>query len=442
MLGSWPAMLAARDDTDVTGDRSAARVVHRATVSARGAGFTRMSCRAASMCDVNPVIDLVYFNAGGGHRAAATALREVVREQRRPWTMRMINLFEVLDPGQRFKRTFGLAPEDLYNRRLASGSTVGMRHELKLLQGLIRLADGPITRRLVGHWTLTQPDLVVSLIPNFNRSLYGSVRRALPGVPYVTVLTDMADYPPHFWMEPGQDQHLVCGTERAVQQAQALGYAEHQIHRVNGMILRPDFYRGSDSEPVTLREQLGLHPMRPVGLVMFGGHGAMQMVELARAMPDVQLILICGHNVQLAQALRDLRRPAPHAVVGFTDEVSRYMMASDFFIGKPGPGCLSEAVQCGLPIVTFANRATIPQECFNADWVSGQGLGVVVESVQRLPQGVMTLLPQLQACRERVRAQRIRAVFEVPDVLAGVLRTYVAREPVAGQAAMSRSLAV
>jgi hypothetical protein len=409
--------------------------------SARGAAFTRVSCRAATIRAVNPVIDLVYFRAGGGHRAAATALRDVVREQQRPWTVRMINLFEVLDPGQRFKRSFGMAPEDLYNRRLASGWTAGMRQELKLLQAMIRLADGPITRRLAGHWTLTQPDLVVSLIPNFNRSLYGSVRRALPGVPYVTVLTDMADYPPHFWMEPGQDQHLVCGTERAVQQAQALGYAAHQIHRVSGMILRPDFYRGSDAEPATLREQLGLHPMRPVGLVMFGGHGAMQMVELARAMPDVQLILLCGHNRALAQALRELKRPAPHAVVGFTHEVCRYMMASDFFIGKPGPGCLSEAVQCGLPIVTFANRATIPQERFNADWVAGQGLGVVVDSVQRLSLGVRSLLPQLQACRERVRMQRIRAVFEVPDVLAGVLRTYVARAPAIGQPAISGALA-
>jgi UDP-N-acetylglucosamine:LPS N-acetylglucosamine transferase len=393
------------------------------------------------MPGMNPVVDLVYFNAGGGHRAAATALRDIVREQGRPWTMRLVNLFEVLDPAQRFKRVVGVAPEDLYNRRLASGWTAGMRYELRCLQAMIRLADGPLTRRLAGHWALTQPDLVVSLVPNFNRSLYRSVQRAVPGVPYVTVLTDMADYPPHFWMEPQQDQHLVCGTEHAVMQARALGYGEHQIHRVSGMILRPDFYRDHRDGPAELRAELGLDPLRPVGLVMFGGHGAMQMLELAQAMPEVQLILICGHNQALAQALQALKRPAPHAVVGFTHDVSRYMAACDFFVGKPGPGCLSEAVQCGLPIVTFANRATIPQERFNADWVVEQGLGVVVHALQKLPQGVQALLPQLDACKARAQAQRIRAVFEVPDVLAGVLRTYGARERVAGQAAMSGSLA-
>jgi hypothetical protein len=49
-------------------------------------------------------IDLVYFNAGGGHRSAATALETVIREQNRPWQVRLVNLFEVLDPKGVFAR--------------------------------------------------------------------------------------------------------------------------------------------------------------------------------------------------------------------------------------------------------------------------------------------------------------------------------------------------
>lgn len=30
-------------------------------------------------------ITLIYFNAGGGHRAAATALATVIGQQQRPW---------------------------------------------------------------------------------------------------------------------------------------------------------------------------------------------------------------------------------------------------------------------------------------------------------------------------------------------------------------------
>ena len=42
-------------------------------------------------------IDLVYFDAGGGHRAAASALRQVMGEQRKPWEVRTINLQDLLD---------------------------------------------------------------------------------------------------------------------------------------------------------------------------------------------------------------------------------------------------------------------------------------------------------------------------------------------------------
>ena len=66
-----------------------------------------------------------------------------------------------------------------------------------------------------------QRDMVVSLIPNFNRALCESLASTLPGVPYVTLLTDLADHPPNFWIEKDQAQHFICGSTRAVQQARA-----------------------------------------------------------------------------------------------------------------------------------------------------------------------------------------------------------------------------
>jgi hypothetical protein len=187
------------------------------------------------------LIDLIYFNAGGGHRAAALALRDVIQAQQRPWQVRLVNLMEALDPSGRFTRITGFAPEDLYNMRLARGWTLGLAQELKLLQGMIRLGHATLVRSLEQHWLRTEPDLVVSLVPNFNRALCESVASTLPGVPFVTVLTDLADHPPHFWIEPGQNQHLVCGSAHAQSQARAAGYADRQISLTSGMILRPAF---------------------------------------------------------------------------------------------------------------------------------------------------------------------------------------------------------
>jgi UDP-N-acetylglucosamine:LPS N-acetylglucosamine transferase len=366
-------------------------------------------------------IDLVYFNAGGGHRAAALALEAVCRELRMPWQVRLVNLLEVLDPKDAFRSATGMAMEDYYNKRLARGWTIGLRQELKLLQGIIRLAHRPITRQLRKHWQRTRPDLVVSLIPNFNRAMYQAVAGALPGVPYVTILTDLADYPPHFWIEAGQAQHLICGTPQAVAQARAAGYPEARIHATSGMIIRPDFYHDAPIDRRAERRRLGLDPDRVTGIVMFGGHGSKAMQQIARQLDDTQLILVCGHNRALAERLRAMSFSAPRLVLEFSPGIRHYMQLSDFFIGKPGPGSISEAVQQRLPVIVVRNSWTMPQERYNTDWIRDNGLGMVLRSFRAIGPAVQELSGRLDEYAARVRRIENRAVFEIPQILARML---------------------
>ena len=366
-------------------------------------------------------VDLVYFNAGGGHRTTALALEAVIREQRRPWEVRLVNLTEVLDAKDVFRRVTGMAPEHLYNVRLQRGWTLGLAQELKLLQRMIRIGHAPMLRLLRRHWQHTAPDLVVSLVPNFNRVLYESVATAMPGVPYVTVMTDLADHPPNFWVEAGQDQHIVCGSPRAQQQAAAQGYPSDRLHLTSGMIIRPDFYRLAALDREAERRRLGLDPARATGVVMFGGHGSRVMLDIARQLPDVPLILMCGHNDKLARSLRRAPAAAPRVVLEFTPDVVHYLRLGDFFIGKPGPASLSEAVHLGLPVVTVRNAWTMPQERYNAQWVRENGLGVVHDSFRTIRPAVDEVIRRLPELQRRLRAIDNRAVFEVPEILAWIL---------------------
>ncbi len=217
-------------------------------------------------------VDFVYFDAGGGHRSAATALKSVVESQWREWDVRLVNLQEVLRPLDVFEKLTGLRLEDVYNQMLARGWTLGSAQALRGLHGLMRLYHRPMVRLVADHWRATQPDLVVSVVPNFNRVMYDGLRAARPKVPYLTILTDMADYPPHFWIEK-QEQDFVCGTERAVEQALSHGHAPDRIFRTSGMILRPRFYESQTVDRNVERMRLGLDPARPTGLVLFGGQG-------------------------------------------------------------------------------------------------------------------------------------------------------------------------
>lgn len=366
-------------------------------------------------------IDLVYFNAGGGHLASAQALSGALQAHDSRWQVRLVNLFEVLDPQDRLRKLTGCAPEDWYNRRLARGWTLGMAQELKLLQGLIRLLHPKLTRQLRQHWLRTGPDIVVSLVPNFNRALHDSLASALPGVPYVTVLTDLADLPPHFWIEPGQQQHFICGTPKAVEQARAQGHDDDRIHATSGMIIRPDFYRPRLTDRSRERIRHGLDPQRETGIVMFGGHGSHAMLGIARRLADRQLILVCGHNRALARQLRAEPAAAPRLVLEFSRDIPHYMQLADYFIGKPGPGSLSEAVQQGLPVIVVDNAWTMPQERYNASWVREHGLGVVHDSLRSVAGAVAELTGRLDEFRCNVRKTDNRALFEIPQLLAGIL---------------------
>ncbi len=371
---------------------------------------------------MNKNIDLIYFNAGGGHRASARALEAVLKHSHPHWNVRLVNLFEVLDSKQVYKRVTGVAPEEFYNRQLAKGWTMAMTPELRILQAFIRLTHQVMIRRLQEHWIETEPDLVVSLVPNFNRAMYESLVSSLPGVPYVTILTDLADNAPHFWIEKNQQQHFICGTDKAVEQALAAGHPASHVHPSSGMLLHPNFYSKPDINRREQLQQAGFDPDKPVGLVMFGGHGSKTMLKIARQLSDVQMIYICGHNAALAKRIGRLQTRAHKLVEGFTTQMPVFMEMADFFIGKPGPGSISEAIRKEMPVIVVSNKWTMIQERYNGEWITRNGLGIVLKSFKNTHEAVHQLLDKLDEYKANVRRQDNQAVFEVPDILEGILR--------------------
>src|SRR5262249_25921536 len=114
------------------------------------------------------------------------------------------------------------------------------------------------------------------------------------------------------------------------------------------------------------RVRLGLHPDLPAGLVLFGGEGSAEMVAIARSLnragSGIQLILLCGRNEAVAEKLRRMDRRIPMLIEGFTRDIPYYMELADFFVGKPGPGCISEALVKGLPLIVQRNAWTMAHE--------------------------------------------------------------------------------
>ena len=372
-------------------------------------------------------VDFIFFDAGGGHRAAANALRQVMERQGSPCEIRMVNLQEVLDAMDVFRKLTGLRLQDIYNLMLKKGWTLGSPQLMVGMHWMIRLFHPKAVRLLEAFWRERRPEMVVSLVPNFDRALCESLARALPNVPFITILTDIADYPPHFWIER-QVQHFICGSAKAVEQALAMGHAEDKVHRVSGMILNPRFYEIaplSAEDRSAARARLGFDPAKPVALVLFGGQGSAVMREIARLLPDRQLLLICGNNAKLREKLQTLPHAAPMYVEGFTKEVPHYMQLADYFIGKPGPGSISEAVAMRLPVIVECNAWTLPQERYNARWVRQMGVGTVLPNFRGIARAVEELLAPAAYQRFREATARLenRAVFEIPGILRQIAKS-------------------
>jgi hypothetical protein len=380
-------------------------------------------------------LTIVFHFAGGGHRNAAEALKATLTAQTDPWDVSLLDIQELLDPLDLIRRATGIRIQETYNLILRKGWTRFSRQLLLILQTTIRVYHSPIVNTLRDYWSAHPADLVLSVIPHFNREIAESLRpprntlsngfgKGSSGarIPFVTLITDLADYPPRFWIEP-QSEYVIAGTERARQQAISFGLSPDHIFLTSGMILKPKFYEKTSIDRVAERARLGLEADAPTGIVLFGGYGSQVMSDIAARLNEtsngIQLIMICGHNEKLAAQLKQMQTKRPMLVLGFTTNVEYYMALSDFFIGKPGPGSISEALQLHLPVIVECNSKTLPQERYNAEWVTEKGYGIVVPSFKKIVPAVQQLLePEtFAAFRLRVNQYSNRALSEVPEIL-------------------------
>ena len=372
-------------------------------------------------------INVVFHDGGGGHRNAAVALQNVIGQQGKPWEVELVQFQNLTDKLDVLKKMTGIQIQEQYNTMLRNGWTLGSAQLLRVLQATIRLFHKQLVKLLEDFWREKPAELLLSVIPHFNRELAESWAKVFPGRPFVTLITDFADYPPHFWIEENPEQYVIAGTERAAQQAADLGHDQAHIFRVSGMVLRPDFYIEDKSDPGEIRRELELRADLPVAIVLFGGYGSKVMYEIAERLDaadsPLQSILVCGRNEELAAKLRSMKCRRPMSVIGFTKEVPKLMRAADFLIGKPGPGSIAEAMAKKLPVLIECNAWTLPQERYNAEWVVENRVGIVLKSFRDVVDGVGQMLDPVKLAEFRKNVGKIenRAIFEIPDILSGLL---------------------
>lgn len=379
------------------------------------------------------LINVLVLRGGGGHYATYNALRAIIEQQKLPWELNVTfadAIAESLKEQNKaldISKLLGTISDKFYDYIQKNGW--GWIHLLTihLHKLLIKLKHNLDVSLLEENWRKQQPDLVISVVPFHDRALWESLQKAKLNTPVVTIITDFADCPPGYWIEPKTKNYLVCGTEKTVEQARDLGVDREHIIKTSGLVIHPRFYQPIDVDRRLERQRLGLDPDCMTGLVLFGANGSKIMLDIAQRLKcfpqELQLIFLCGRNEEVASSLREHKSLQKRLVVTFTEDIPYYMYLADFFIGKPGNVSISEALVMKLPVIVERNFLTLPQERYAADWIQEKEVGIAIPNFRNIHQAVEKLIEPKNFARYRANTAAInnQAVFEIPDIFNEVI---------------------
>ncbi len=257
---------------------------------------------------------LLFSDTGGGHRAAAEAIRDTLLI-RHPdeVAIEMVDVFRSYTPFP-FKYMPEMYPW-LINRSKGSWS---MGYKLTNTPGSVRLisrgmyasSEKGLKRMLREH----PADVVVCVHSVLTRPTLYALESMEKHPPFMVVVTDLVSTH-KFWFDHRVDRCLVP-TQSAYENGLESGLKPDQL-RVTGLPVHPHFAQRL-KDKASARKELGWDPNLPAILMVGGGEGMGPLFKTARALNDAhlncQIAVIAGRNEELKQHLefQQLESADPH----------------------------------------------------------------------------------------------------------------------------------
>lgn len=370
-------------------------------------------------------IIILYTDAGGGHKSAALTLQETIQKTT-GWRVQVINPFvEWCSEYDLIKKFTKIPAEDFYNKHVSAKNNplFSLLAIAALFMTNLSYHAPQIKSRLIEKWIDCQPDMVISVSPFINKIIIDSFEN-FDKISFVTLITDFKECFPKIWLVSNR-QHVLCCSEKIVQQALKRKIRIEHIHKLSGMPINGNFYLSNKIDRNILRNTYDLMPNIPTGLVIFGSHGNQDMLTIAKNMQGfnqpIQMIFICGHNEALRAQILNLTVDYRLVATGFVGNVYHYMRCADFIISKPGGLSIAEAAVMGLPQILKANFYTLLQEKYNATWVAEHKIGIIVSNFRKIKNVVANVLNNLDLYHAKLQFIENKSFFELPEILNKIL---------------------
>lgn len=362
---------------------------------------------------------ILMSDTGGGHRAAAEAIRDAlhIRYGQESASVKLVDVFREYSPVP-----LKFAPEfyPWWVNRSKTSWGVGYnmsntRRRAQLLsQTMYVTIEGGLKRMLREN----PADVVVCVHSLLTRPALQALTRFTQRPPFVVVVTDLVSTH-HLWYDKRCERCLVP-TQPAYDRGLAAGLSPEQM-RNTGLPVHPRFALGLKAKEEARRE-LGWDPDLPAVLVVGGGEGMGPIYRTARAINErslrCQLIVVAGNNKALKDKLESKTWNQPTRIYGFRKDMPLLMAATDVLVTKAGPATISEACIAGVPMILY--DAIPGQETGNIDYVVDNRAGVYAPTPAEVGAALTSWLHRgpdfLRQMSESARALgRPNAVFEIAD---------------------------
>lgn len=317
---------------------------------------------------------IIMSDTGGGHRAAAEAIREALLIKYPDQVdVTLVDVFKKYTPFP-FNRAPELYPLIVNMSKTGWGAGYNWSNTRKRARNISRAiyvtAEGRMKRMLREH----PADVVVSVHSVLTRICMQALLSQEHRPPFLVVVTDLVSTH-HFWYEKGADLTMLP-SQAAYDRGLEAGLDPSQMI-ITGLPVHPRFAVQLPDKSEA-RRSLGWDANLPAVLIVGGGEGMGPMYKIARALDarrlKCQLVIVAGRNKELHDKLLDHEWSQPTHIYGFVNDMPRVMAAADLLVTKAGPATISEACIAGLPMILY--DAIPGQEEGNVHFVVDNRAGV------------------------------------------------------------------
>ncbi len=353
----------------------------------------------------SPRILILFSDTGGGHRAAARALTDALKQLDPTCDVTVAD--PLISQGPAVVRRLASLYSPMIQRSRAAWGAVYHSSNTKPTFAAIRAVFGPGVRKVIIDLVAKHdPDVVLSVHPLLNHIAHQAILKCGRPRALMTVITDLVDF--HRGWTFSRADLVVAPTELARKVALRRRVPADRI-KLLGLPVDLRFRPPAPGEKHALRRRYGLDEERFTVLVMGGAAGVGNLIKQVRVLAwephQWQVIAICGRNEKLRSRLAQVRFATPTLVLGFVDNMPELLRASDVVVTKAGPGAIAEALATGVPVLV---TGFLPgQESPNVDFVIEAGFGAftpresdLLDEVRVLAEGGPTWLEMSRKAAE------------------------------------------